>query len=64
MAYNLFKIAKELNVATSTIVEYLTSKGIEVENKPIAKFPMKFMKFAPGEIQQCNGGKRKGRGIA
>lgn len=37
MAYNLFKIAKELNVATSTIVEYLTSKGIEVENKPIAK---------------------------
>ena len=37
MAYNLFKIAKELNVATSTIVEYLTSRGIEVENKPIAK---------------------------
>ena len=33
----LFKIAKEFNVATSTIVEYLTEKGYEVENKPNAK---------------------------
>ncbi len=37
MAYKLFKIAKELNVATSTIVEYLHSQGIEIANKPIAK---------------------------
>ncbi len=37
MAYKLFKIAKELNVGTSTIVEYLHSQGIEIANKPIAK---------------------------
>ncbi|MEZ4908479.1 MAG: translation initiation factor IF-2 [Saprospiraceae bacterium] len=37
MAYNLIKIAKELNVATSTIVEYLASKGITIESKPTAK---------------------------
>jgi translation initiation factor IF-2 len=33
----LFKIAKEFNVATSTIVEYLTEKGFELENKPNAR---------------------------
>jgi len=37
MAYKLFKIAKELNVATSTIVEYLHSQGFEIYNKPTAK---------------------------
>lgn len=37
MAYNLIKIAKELNLSTSKIIEYLTSKGIEVGKKPIAK---------------------------
>jgi translation initiation factor IF-2 len=35
--YTLIKIAKELNVATSTIIEFLASKGIEIQNKPIAK---------------------------
>jgi len=37
MSKRLIKIAKELNVATSTIVEHLTSKGYEVDNKPTAK---------------------------
>ena len=37
MAKRLVKIAKELNVGTSTIVEYLTNAGFEVENKPTAK---------------------------
>ena len=37
MSKRLVKIAKELNVATSTIVEHLTEKGFEVENKPTAK---------------------------
>ena len=37
MAYKLFKIAKELNVGTSTIVEYLHSQDIEIVNKPTAK---------------------------
>ena len=37
MALRLVKIAKELNVATSTIVEYLKNAGFEIENKPTAK---------------------------
>jgi len=37
MSRRLVKIAKELNVGTSTIVEFLTEAGFEVENKPTAK---------------------------
>ena len=37
MAIRLIKIAKELNVGTSTIVEYLTESGFEIENKPTFK---------------------------
>ena len=37
MSFRLVKIAKELNVATSTIVEYLAKAGFEIENKPTAK---------------------------
>lgn len=37
MAKRLIKIAKELNVGTSTIVEHLTNNGFEIENKPTAK---------------------------
>jgi translation initiation factor IF-2 len=34
MAERLVKIAKELNVGVSTIVDFLTSKGFTIENKP------------------------------
>ncbi|MBT8219196.1 MAG: translation initiation factor IF-2 [Bacteroidia bacterium] len=37
MAKRLVKVAKELNVGTSTIVEHLLEKGYELENKPTAK---------------------------
>ena len=37
MAIRLVKIAKELNVGTSTIVEFLTKSGFEIDNKPTAK---------------------------
>jgi len=37
MAQRLFKIAKELNVGTVTIVEYLNNNGFEIENKPTSK---------------------------
>lgn len=37
MTLRLVKIAKELNVGTSTIVEYLTSHGFDLEDKPSAK---------------------------
>ena len=37
MAKRLVQVAKELNVGTATIVEFLTNNGFEVENKPTAK---------------------------
>ena len=37
MAGRLVKIAKELNVGTATIVEFLSQNGFEVENKPTSK---------------------------
>jgi translation initiation factor IF-2 len=37
MGRRLVKIAKELNVGTTTIVEHLLKSGFEIENKPTAK---------------------------
>lgn len=36
-AIRLVKIAKELNVGTNTIVEFLKGKGYEIDNKPTSK---------------------------
>ncbi|PHI18888.1 translation initiation factor IF-2 [Lewinellaceae bacterium SD302] len=37
MSKRLVKVAKELNVGTATIVEFLNGKGFDIDNKPIAK---------------------------
>jgi len=37
MAKRLVKIAKELNVGTTTIVDFLIENGFEIENKPTSK---------------------------
>jgi translation initiation factor IF-2 len=37
MAENLLKTAKEFNIGTQTVVEFLLSKGFSIENKPNAK---------------------------
>ncbi|MDX1683976.1 MAG: translation initiation factor IF-2 N-terminal domain-containing protein, partial [Saprospiraceae bacterium] len=37
MAQRLVKVAKELNVGTTSIVEHLINAGFEIENKPSAK---------------------------
>ncbi|MEO1513682.1 MAG: translation initiation factor IF-2 [Bacteroidota bacterium] len=37
MAKRLIKIAKELNVGTSTIVDHLNKNGYDIDNKPTAK---------------------------
>ncbi len=37
MERQLIKVAKELNIGMGSIVEYLTDKGFDVENKPNAK---------------------------
>jgi translation initiation factor IF-2 len=39
----LSKVAKELNVATTTIVEFLSSKGIEVESNPNTKISAEYL---------------------
>ena len=50
MARRLVKIAKELNVGTATIVEYLTSNGFEIENKPTGLIDAWFLDgFAPSK---------------
>ena len=37
MSKRLVKIAKELNVGTSTIVDFLNEKGYDIDNKPTSK---------------------------
>ncbi len=37
MERQLIKVAKELNVGMSTVVEFLSGKGFEIENRPISK---------------------------
>ena len=37
--YRLFKVAKELNVASSTLVEHLKEKGHDVDDSPNTKLP-------------------------
>ena len=37
MERQLIKVAKELNIGMGSIIEYLTDKGFDVENKPNAK---------------------------
>ncbi len=37
MEKRLVKVAKELNVGTSTIVDFLQGKGFQIENKPTSK---------------------------
>jgi len=37
MAKRLVQVAKELNVGTATIVDFLNNIGLEIENKPTAK---------------------------
>ena len=37
MAKRLVKVAKEFNVGTGTLVEYLVQNGFDIENKPTAK---------------------------
>ena len=37
MSKRLVKVAQELNVGTNTIVEFLTDKGFEIDNRPTSK---------------------------
>ncbi len=59
MSKRLVKVAKEINVATSTIVEFLTSKGFEIENKPIAKMSPEMENAVKAEFAKASSDKMK-----
>ncbi|MEM1119073.1 MAG: translation initiation factor IF-2 [Bacteroidota bacterium] len=52
MAKRLIKVAKSLNVGTSTIVEFLNQNGFEIEDKPIAKVTDEMEKKLREEFQE------------
>lgn len=52
MAKRLIKVAKELNVGTSTIVEFLNRNGFEIEDKPIAKITEEMEQKLHEEFQE------------
>ncbi|MEO0338406.1 MAG: translation initiation factor IF-2, partial [Bacteroidota bacterium] len=59
----LVKIAKELNVGTSTIVDFLTDNGHEIENKPTAKITDEMYDALLKEFQKSIDIKEKARQI-
>ena len=59
MAKRLIKVAKEFNIATSSIVEFLTKEGFEIENKPIAKVDDDMMNALRKEYSQSAAVKKK-----
>ncbi len=52
MAKRLIKVATELNVGTSTLVEFLKEKGFDVENKPTAKVSEEMEELLYREFQK------------
>ena len=48
----LIKVAKELNVGTTTIVEFLNQNGFEIEDKPIAKITEEMQQKLFEEFQE------------
>ncbi|MEM1326385.1 MAG: translation initiation factor IF-2 [Bacteroidota bacterium] len=52
MSKRLIKIAKELNVGLSTIVDYLNDNGFEIENKPTARVSSEMEEALTQEFQK------------
>lgn len=63
MAKRLVKIAKELNVGTSTIVDFLNANGFEIDNKPTAKISDDMYDELTKEFQKSIDIKEKSRQI-
>ncbi len=59
MAKRLIKVAKELNVGTSTIVEFLNRNGFEIDDKPIAKVTSEMEASLKKEFQESASIKEK-----
>ncbi len=52
MAKRLVKVARELNVATVTLVDFLTQQGFDIENKPTAKLSEEMESLLYQEFQK------------
>ncbi|MEM6397100.1 MAG: translation initiation factor IF-2 [Bacteroidota bacterium] len=63
MSKRLVKIAKELNVGTSTIVDFLTDKGFEIDNKPTAKVDAEMQAVLQEEFSKSASVKREADNI-
>ena len=63
MSKLLFNVAKELNVGTTTIVEFLAKKGHSLENKPIAKVTDDMYKDLTKQFQSSMNEKAKADSI-
>lgn len=59
MSKRLVIVAKELNVGTSTIVEFLNGKGFDIDNKPIAKVTPEMEKSLQEEFSKSAAVKKK-----
>lgn len=59
MSKRLVKVAKEFNVGTSTLVEFLTSNGFEIDNKPTAKVTDEMYTVLLGEFSNSKEEKSK-----
>src|SRR5690625_3244605 len=51
MSKRLVKVAKELNVGTGSIVDFLAKKGFEIDNRPTARVSEEMYNLLVQEIQ-------------
>jgi translation initiation factor IF-2 len=63
MSKQLIKVAKELNVATSTIVEFLSDKGFEIDNKPNARLNADMVEQVHQEFAKALSDKKKANAL-
>ncbi|MTB52399.1 translation initiation factor IF-2 [Lewinella sp. W8] len=63
MSKQLIKVAKELNVATSTIVEFLSEKGFEIDNKPNARLNADMVDQVHQEFAKALSDKKKANAL-
>lgn len=63
-AQRLSKVARELNVGISTIAEFLSSKGIEIEAKPNSKIEPSVYQILSDEFQSEKSAKEESRKVS
>lgn len=55
----LSTVARELNVGTSTIIEFLAKKGYTIENNPNGKVPFECIEILEEEFKESKSLKEK-----